>query len=132
MEVNARWMSALDALRTNYPQVIAEPREDNFGIALFSRLPLTNSEVVEFGPGEVPSITTTLEAGGQKVFLLGTHPLPPGSAENARLRNEQFREIATRIRRGARPAIVLGDLNSTPWSPYFDDLLRESGLNLET
>lgn len=128
MEVNERWMDALKSLRTNYPQVIAEPREDNFGIALFSRLPLTNGEVVEFGKAEVPSIAATIAVGGQNVFLLGTHPLPPGSAESARRRNEQFQEIAARLRRCARPAIVLGDLNSTPWSPYFSELLRDSGL----
>lgn len=128
MEVSERWMNALESLRTNHRHVIAEPREDNFGIALFSRLPLTNSEVVEFGKAEVPSIAATIEVGRQNVFLLGTHPLPPGSAENARLRNEQFREIAARVRRCAMPAIVLGDLNSTPWSPYFSDLLRDSRL----
>lgn len=128
MEVNERWMDALKSLRTNYPQVIAEPREDNFGIALFSRLPLTNGAVVEFGKAEVPSIAATIAVGGQNIFLLGTHPLPPGSAETARRRNEQFQEIAARLRRCARPAIVLGDLNSTPWSPYFSELLRDSGL----
>ena len=128
MEVNERWMSALESLRTTYPQVIAESREDNFGIVLFSRLPLTNSGVIEFGKAEVPSIAATIELRGQNVFLLGTHPLPPGSAEYARLRNEQFREIAVRIRRCAMPAIVLGDLNSTPWSPYFGELLRDSRL----
>lgn len=128
LEVNERWMNALSSLRTHYPQVIAEPREDNFGVALFSRLPLTNSAVVEFGMSEVPSIAVTVTVEGQNVFLLGTHPLPPGSAESARRRNEQFREIAARIRRCAMPAIVLGDLNATPSSPYFSQLLRESGL----
>lgn len=128
MEVNERWMNALKSLRTNYPHVIAEPREDNFGIALFSRLPLTNNQVVEFGKAEVPSIVTTVEVDGQSVALLGTHPLPPGSAEYARLRNEQYLEIAAHIRRQAGPAIVLGDLNSTPWSPCFAELLRSSRL----
>ena len=128
MEVNERWMKALEPLRTNYAQVISEPREDNFGIALFSRLPMTNSEVIELGQAEVPSIAVTIQVGGQKVFLLGTHPLPPGSAINARLRNEQFRAIATQTRRCGLPAIVLGDLNSTSWSPYFTDLLHDSGL----
>ena len=128
MEVNEAWMNALQSLRTNYPQVIAKPREDNFGIALFSRLPLTNSEVIELGKAEVPSIATTISVGGQPVFLLGTHPLPPGSAEYARLRNEQLQEIAALIRRKSMAAIVVGDLNCTPWSPYFTDLLRDSGL----
>jgi endonuclease/exonuclease/phosphatase (EEP) superfamily protein YafD len=128
MEVNEAWMNALQPLHTNYTQMIAKPREDNFGIALFSRLPLTNSEVIELGKAEVPSIATTISIGGQEVFLLGTHPLPPGSAEYARLRNEQLQEIASLIRRHRTTTIVLGDLNCTPWSPYFTDLLRDSGL----
>ncbi|HEX7470002.1 MAG TPA: endonuclease/exonuclease/phosphatase family protein [Verrucomicrobiae bacterium] len=128
MEVNEAWMNALQPLRANYTQMIAKPREDNFGIALFSRLPLTNSEVIELGKAEVPSIATTISVGGQGVFLLGTHPLPPGSAEYARLRNEQLQEIAALIRRRGMAAIVLGDLNCTPWSPYFKDLLRDGGL----
>jgi endonuclease/exonuclease/phosphatase (EEP) superfamily protein YafD len=128
MEVNEAWMNAMQPLRTNYTQVIADPREDNFGIALFSRLPLTNSEVIELGKAEVPSIATTISVGGQRVFLLGTHPLPPGSAEYARLRNDQLQEIGALIRHRGMAAIVLGDLNCTPWSPYFTDLLRDSGL----
>lgn len=128
MEVNERWMNALGSLRTNYAQVIAEPREDNFGIALFSRLPLTNTAVIELGEAEVPSIAVVIEVGGQQVSLLGTHPLPPGSAEYARLRNEQLREITAHVRRQTVPAIVVGDLNATPWSPYFVELLRASGL----
>ncbi len=128
MEVNERWMNALAPLRTNYAQVIAEPREDNFGIALFSRLPLTNSKVIELGEAEVPSIAATIAVGGQNVHLLGTHPLPPGSAEYARLRNVQLREIAAHVCRQTSPVIVLGDLNATPWSPYFVELLHASGL----
>ena len=128
MEVNETWMNSLQPLRANYSQVIAAPREDNFGIALFSRLPLTNSEVMELGKAEVPSIAATIFVGREQVFLLGTHPLPPGSTTYAHLRNEQFREIATLIHSRNVPAIVLGDLNCTPWSPYFTDLLRDSGL----
>lgn len=128
MEVNEHWMDALEPLRIAYPNVIAEPREDNFGIALFSRLPLTNASVIELGPAEVPSIAANVRVGGQQVFLLGTHPLPPGSGEYARLRNDQFREIAAHVRRQNSPVIVLGDLNVTPWSPYFAELLRDSGL----
>ena len=132
MEVNKAWMNTLQPLRSNYTQIIAEPHEDNFGIALFSRLPLTNSKVIELGKAGVPSIATTISVGGQKVFLLGTHPLPPGSAQYARLRNEQLKEIAALIRRSSTASIVVGDLNCTPWSPYFTDLLHDGGLKTTT
>jgi endonuclease/exonuclease/phosphatase (EEP) superfamily protein YafD len=128
MEVNAAWMQALEPLRTNFSEVLAEPREDNFGIAIFSRLPLTNSQILNLGGSDVPSIAITLAVAGQTVFFLGTHPLPPGSPENAQLRNAQLHEIAMLIHTQSVPAMVAGDLNCTPGSPYFDDLLSNSGL----
>ena len=128
MEVNTHWIQALSPLSNRYPEIIAEPRDDNFGIALLNRIPSTNSAVIDLGPVEVPSIITTLLINGSAVTLLGTHPLPPGSAEYARSRNDQLREIAAKVRESNMPTIVLGDLNTTPWSPYFKELLRSSGL----
>jgi endonuclease/exonuclease/phosphatase (EEP) superfamily protein YafD len=46
----------------------------------------------------------------------------------ARLRNGQLRAIAARAKKSNAPVIVLGDLNFTPWSPYFRELLRDGGL----
>ncbi|MBC8097513.1 MAG: endonuclease/exonuclease/phosphatase family protein [Akkermansiaceae bacterium] len=128
MEVNQRWMDALSSLSNRYPEIIAEARSDNFGIAMLNRVAATNSAVIYLGEAEVPSIRTTLLINGQTVTLLGTHPLPPGSAEYASLRNDQLRQITAAVRESSAPTILLGDLNATPWSPYFQELLRASGL----
>lgn len=127
-EVNHRWITAMEPLRKEYPNLIAEPRDDNFGIALYSRHDFVSGEVISLIPGSVPSIAVTLEIKGQQIFILGTHPLPPGSADYARRRNRQLKEISVTVRKRAEPAIVIGDLNITPWSPYFSELLQESGL----
>lgn len=128
MEVDQQWMTALKPLSNSYPEIIAHPREDNFGIALLCRVSSTNSSVIYLGQSELPTIVTTLRINGQSVTLLGTHPLPPGSAEYSKLRNDQLRAIAVKVKESGLPSIVLGDLNTTPWSPYFAQLLRESGL----
>jgi endonuclease/exonuclease/phosphatase (EEP) superfamily protein YafD len=128
MEVDERWMAALAPLDADYPHQIAAPREDNFGIELFSRLPLTNAQVLELGSAELPSLSANFNLGGREVLLLGTHPLPPGTAEYSRQRNEQLRALAAHVREQRVPVMVLGDLNTTPWSPFFADLLRGSGL----
>lgn len=128
MEVNQRWMNALASLSNRYPEIITEARSDNFGIAMLNRVGSTNSAVIYLGEAEVPSIRTTLLINGQTVTLLGTHPLPPGSAEYSRLRNDQLRAIVATVRESRTPTILLGDLNATPWSPYFRELLRASGL----
>ena len=128
IEVNDRWMEAFKPLSKDYAYSLADPREDNFGIAIFSRQPLINDRVLNLGSTGVPSIATDLTIGGEKVHLLGTHPFPPGTPTDSRLRNEQLRQIAQYVRQQHSLVIVAGDLNSTPWSPYFRDLLRESGL----
>jgi len=89
---------------------------------------MTNCNVVELGGAGVPSIEATILVGNQQFHLLGTHPLPPGSPEYARLRNEQYRLIANHVQHQGLPTVVVGDLNATPWSPFFAGLLRESGL----
>jgi endonuclease/exonuclease/phosphatase (EEP) superfamily protein YafD len=128
MEVNDRWIDGLMPLKTIYPHCTVVPRADNFGIALFSKLPLAETNVIEFGEAEVPSITAQIKLAGREFFLLGTHPLPPGSADYARMRNEQLQKIKALIQQQSLPAVVIGDLNTTPWSPYFSDLLKGTGL----
>jgi endonuclease/exonuclease/phosphatase (EEP) superfamily protein YafD len=124
------WLLAqLRDLGERYPHRVAEPHDDPFGIALLSRYPLTQSQIVRFGGGTgPPSIMATLTVGGRPFTLIGTHPWPPVSAEIANGRNEQLRALAAQVRQSQAPLLVLGDLNVSPWSPWFARLLADSGL----
>jgi len=128
MEVNRRWMTQLENLSADYPHQVSRPRDDNFGIALFSRLPLTNGTTLHLGESGVPSVATDVVMDGSTFHLLGTHPFPPGSSRHARLRNEQLLRISEYVREQSAPVVVLGDLNTTPWSPYFKSLLKDGNL----
>ena len=127
-EVNDAWMEHLAELKTAYPHLCEDAREDNFGIALFSKLPLNNPEIIHLGPAEIPNVTAEIEVSGRPIHFLGSHPLPPGSSENTRLRNQQLRALAEKIRSWRGSVVLLGDLNTTVWSHSFGELLRESGL----
>jgi endonuclease/exonuclease/phosphatase (EEP) superfamily protein YafD len=127
-EMDERWRNELAGLREVYPHVKLETRDDNFGIALFSRLPFDGAEIVYFGRSEVPSVAARLTVAGRKLTILGTHPLPPGSPENFTLRNEQLDAVATFAKNRSNPVIVLGDLNVTPWSCCFQRLMKQGGL----
>lgn len=120
MEVDSAWEQALQGLVEILPHHVIEPREDNFGIALFSRLPLKTPQVVDWtGDSGVPSITAVVEVSKQSLFFVGTHPVPPASEGNSRLRNEQLEKIAQSVSQQKLPVVVAGDLNATPWSPHF-------------
>jgi endonuclease/exonuclease/phosphatase (EEP) superfamily protein YafD len=127
-EVDDRWLTELAGLRASLPHQLNAPRDDNFGVALFSRWPLHESRVVCLGEADVPSIAARVAVGARLVTVLATHPLPPSSPRYAGLRDEQLVAVSEFVADRDGPAILLGDLNATPWSHAFRRLLRESGL----
>ncbi len=128
MEVDSTWSSKLADLSDIYPHRHVIPREDHFGIALLSRIPLEDVQTMEFGTAGLPSVVAKFSRSGREVLLLGTHPLPPGTAQMAAERNEQLQEIAEYVRQQKAAVILAGDLNVTSYSPYFTDLLDDTNL----
>lgn len=127
-EVNARWIADLAGATKSYPHSLSEPRGDNFGIALYSKLPFTRSEIAYIGDAQVPSVIVEIQTGGAKFTVVGTHPLPPAGRRRSRWRNDQLAEVADHIAGMNTPVLLLGDLNTTPWNHHFKRLLRRAGL----
>lgn len=126
-EIDSRWMSDLAWLTNSHPHSLAQPREDNFGIGLFSKLPLAEAEVVYIGDAEVPSILATVVTVHTNLRVIATHPLPPGGRDYSRWRNDQLERLPAHARVNM-PVLLLGDLNVTPWSHHFRRLLARTGL----
>lgn len=127
-EVDDAWLAALEAVSDSFPYVVLEPRDDNFGIALLSRMPLTSGEVLELGPAGLPSIRAEVVVEGEPVTVWVTHPIPPVNRFAAEMRDGQLREIGERVAREEGAVIVVGDLNDSPWSPTFREFTRAAGL----
>ena len=129
MEATDAWMQSLTELKPLYPHVLAVPRTDAFGIALFSKNPTESIDVRYIGDTSVPSIVATCAIDGHSITILGTHTLPPVNANYARDRNRQLSALARFAHNTKGPIVLVGDLNITSWSPYFTDLLEDSGLH---
>jgi endonuclease/exonuclease/phosphatase (EEP) superfamily protein YafD len=127
MEIDDGWLQALEAVRNHYPHVTSAPRPDNFGIGLLSKLPVEAQEIEYVGSAGVPSVQARLKVGDGTVRVVGTHPLPP-IGKNSTLRNEQLSATADWVTAMDGPVILAGDLNITPWSPFFRRLLDRSGM----
>jgi len=126
-EISSQWVTDLASLTNSHQYSVIQPREDNFGIAIFSKLPLAESEIVYIGNAGVPSIVTTVSIDKTKLRVIATHPLPPGGREYSQWRNEQLACIPDYIR-SSLPVMVLGDLNVTPWNYQFRKLLKRTGM----
>lgn len=127
-EVNALWLERLDALGQDYPHMIVEPRDSPFGIAILSRLPLLDGGVVTLGPAAGPSLWARLSVGVQTVTFLAVHPFPPIRRRGTELRNAQLASISDFVSELRGHVVLVGDLNTTAWSPYFADFLSTAGL----
>lgn len=127
-EIDSSWTSQLQNLHSIYPHSEVVPRDDNFGIGFYSKVPILTSSVDYFGSAGVPSISANLTLGSDTVRIIATHPLPPVGSEYSRHRNEQFESIIEAIHTQSTD-ILIGDLNATHWSSPYRKLIRSTGLN---
>jgi len=125
-EVTPKWAHELSGL--DYPYRVSKVRNDPFGIMLLSRYPLSCTPVVVIGTAGVPSVVATVYLPQSEILFIGTHPMPPISSEFSKNRNQQLAELSKLIAQQEKPVLLIGDLNTSPWSPHFTRLLKESDL----
>lgn len=128
VEVNERWWRALEPAWSRYPYQQSALREDNYGLAIFSRLPMLAVENQAFCALGVPTIVTQLEGSSHPLTIIGTHPPPPKGRHNTAFRDEQMESLGDFIASQDGEMMVCGDLNLTPWSPVLRRFLQKSGL----
>lgn len=127
-EVDRGWAEALREL--DYPYRILRTEDGAYGLALFSRLPLRELEHSPYRQdGYQTAILAEVEIGGRETTFVFAHVRAPSSPAKTRLRNRQLEELATLFRADDHhDEILLGDLNITPWSPYYDVLESGTGI----
>ena len=127
-ELTERWWAGVAELADEYPYHYALPRKGGSGIGILSRHPLEHAEVLGFDNSLQPGIVARLDVGGTPLTVLAIHPPTPLRAAKLEFRNRQLVESAAIMRETEGAKVLIGDLNTSPWSPYFLDLVRESGL----
>jgi endonuclease/exonuclease/phosphatase (EEP) superfamily protein YafD len=128
MEITPDWADALDSLKPLYPHAHVKPSHRTDGMALFSRYPIRKLDVKRCPGINLPTLLAEIELPGGPVTVVGTHPASPGTADLFEARNIQLAMVGDWVAQRAGPTVLLGDLNTTSWSPYFKDLLSASGL----
>ncbi len=127
-EVTWTWLEKLREMPIDYPFSKCLPREDEFGIALFSRIPFEHAEMVKIGGLDFRAVKAALAIQGKTLTVIGVHPPPPVGQVYREERIRYLGDLSTIISSSVRPIMVLGDLNTTSWSPIFRDLLSKTGL----
>jgi len=127
-EVSPDWLMALAELKSVYPHSYAEAREGNFGVAVFSKLPLVSVTHVDSPPFAYPTVIAKLRLGEHVLNLVATHPTIPVSRELFAARNAQLDSLHEVLESLDGPTVLLGDLNASMWDVNYRALEMRSGL----
>jgi endonuclease/exonuclease/phosphatase (EEP) superfamily protein YafD len=128
LEFTTEWSTALTEWRTGLPHGLEAPRENPFGIAVASRLPVLGIEEVQIVADAPPAILARLELEGRPLELLAFHPFPPLRKNGTALRDRELQAAAGFIASRELPALVVGDLNASYWSYALRDFLSATQL----
>lgn len=128
-EVNDAWVAGTRALTSEYAFHYAEPRAGNFGIAMYSRIPLDTVTHVDSPPYGYPTLVAQASVSGSKLTLVSTHPMIPLGKSGFAARNTQLEHVASLVADASGPTVLIGDLNTSIWSHSFRKLLSATGMH---
>lgn len=130
MEMTADWRQGLAGLAREFPYRYETHGVGVRGMNLWSRLPMKDVGVLPIGVRQEPAIQATLMTPqGRLLRLFGVHATWPMAPPSAERRNRQFGRLAQVARATTGlPLLIVGDLNVSPFSPYFKQLLADGGL----
>jgi endonuclease/exonuclease/phosphatase (EEP) superfamily protein YafD len=128
-ETGKRWLRDLRSLRHSYPVYAENPREDNFGAAIYCRTTNATATVEHMNdPGMLPLSKVELTIAGKTLTIYGVHLLAPIIQDFWHQRNISTLDLARRTAILQNPVIVTGDFNNTPWSYHYRAFIRHSAL----
>lgn len=131
LESDELWQKALQPIEQEYSYKVAVPLNNLYGMYLYSRLPLLESEIKFILSDDIPSIHACLELrSGVQVQLYCLHPKPPSptEAKDSTLRDAELLIVGDQIKDLDESCIVMGDLNDVAWSRTTRLFQRISGL----
>ncbi len=132
LESDQWWQSQLDtALSRAWPNSVKIPLDNLYGMHLYSRLTLSETEVKWLIQDDIPSIHTYVTlASGDQIRFYALHPRPPAPSESEKSlwRDAELLLVGKEIHQNPSPTLVAGDLNDVAWSRTTRRFCRISGM----
>ncbi|TAL39740.1 MAG: hypothetical protein EPN97_01920 [Alphaproteobacteria bacterium] len=117
METNSAFAKVLRAMKADYPyQNIMPENQWADGLALLSKAPLENLQVLNLKNAAMPGYAFGIGQGKEKIEFVALHTMNP--LHGVEIRDASFTGVEKRYQTGApQNLVVLGDLNASPWCP---------------
>ena len=127
VEVNTSWAKELSVLSEIFPYYSQQQESEAFGSAIYSKLPLENASVKAFSK-QRKSLLVDVKFQGKIISLILVHPTVPIKQQSFIDRNKQLAGIGEYAAQVKNPLIVVGDFNTTMWSPFYKHMVKTAKL----
>ncbi|HSN59527.1 MAG TPA: endonuclease/exonuclease/phosphatase family protein [Ferruginibacter sp.] len=118
-ESDSTWQHNLKSIEADFPFRIAIPQSNTYGVHLYSKLALGNTEIRYLLEKDIPSIKSRVQLKSQEwitIFVLHPRPPVPTEASDSRERDAEIILVAKEARKEQGAVIVTGDFNDVAWS----------------
>lgn len=124
-EINEQWSSQIMRLRQTYPHILSSSPKKLYDVVILSRHPFQATDVTDFKKRRYAE--AAISVNGTAYHITAAHTAPPTSEINSQWRNKQLLALGQKLA-GQPRAILCGDLNTSPFSPWYARMLKSSGL----
>lgn len=131
-ETDADWIGFLNKeLENVYRYRIKVPKDNTYGMALYSKFKLEDGKVMYMVEDSIPSIHARVVLPNKKrIQLYAIHPAPPTPMHNPMSldRDAELMKVARLSKVSEHPIVVMGDFNDVAWSETTSLFQSYSGL----
>lgn len=131
LETDKKWEDALSGIEKDYPHTVKIPKDNLYGMHLYSKLELEDIKVKYIITEEIPSIHGYVKLrNGARVKIHCLHPKPPSPTEDdtSTKRDAELLFVGRNLRVDKESILVFGDLNDVAWSRTTKLFQKISGL----
>ncbi|WP_232225364.1 endonuclease/exonuclease/phosphatase family protein [Christiangramia salexigens] len=119
LESDKRWEEELSELEKDYKYTVKIPKDNLYGMHLYSKLKLENINIENLVQEDIPSIhADVILRNGKSVKLHCLHPMPPSptESETSTNRDAELLMLGRDVDAENQTTLVIGDLNDVAWS----------------
>jgi endonuclease/exonuclease/phosphatase (EEP) superfamily protein YafD len=131
LESDEKWEEALKGLEEEYKYCIKVPQDNLYGMHLYSKLKLEETEIRYLVKDDIPSIHGFVRLDdNSKIRIHCMHPRPPSpsEADTSTNRDAELLMLGRDVREQDDSVLVFGDLNDVAWSRTTRLFQQMSGL----
>ncbi|WP_143959915.1 endonuclease/exonuclease/phosphatase family protein [Litoribacter populi] len=111
------WAAEVEVLKTTYPYHLVYPLDNTYGMILYSKLDLEETEINFLVKDDIPSMVAQVKLPSGASFKLHClHPEPPKPGTDTYERDTEILLVGQRVIEKEGPVIIAGDLNDVAWS----------------